>query len=169
MTPRDAAKAAAVARSLRREILAGTYDEDGKLPSRTELAKQFRVSPESASAAVRLLAAEGWASVEHGRGAFLRPRRLFEVRVEVPRSAGDVLHNELALAQSVEVGARDEPALETVHAVQVDQRAARVRVSVAATSAAMAGEIAERLVWSAPGWSWDGWDLAGSSVTAAPA
>lgn len=177
MTPRDAAKAGAVASTLRSEILAGAYDDDGRLPSRTELATRFteqargyKVSAESASAAVRLLAAEGWVSIEHGRGAFLRPRRLFEVWVTVPPPAitGAGLRDEWSLTQSVEVGARDEPAVERVQSVKIDEDGACVEVAVTATSPAMAGELAESLVWSAPGWSWEAWDLAAASVIARP-
>jgi DNA-binding transcriptional regulator YhcF (GntR family) len=168
MTPTEAASAAAVARKVRAEILSGKYDEKGRAPSRADLKREQGISLENASVVLRMLAAEGWVTLEQGRGSFLRPRRLFDVWVEVPRPDIRVV-DRTALWESADAGAGDEDAVKVVRSVRVDDEAVRVTVAVTATSAAMAALIGEALVRSAPGWSWDGWDLAGASVTARPA
>lgn len=170
MTPTEAASAAAVARKVRAEILSGKYDEKGRAPSRADLKREHGISLENASVVLRMLAAEGWVTLEQGRGSFLRPRRLFDVWVEVPLpTTGGRLVDRTALWESADAGARDEDAVKNVRSVRVNDEAVRVTVAVTATSAAMAAQIGEALVRSAPGWSWDGWDLAGASVTARPA
>lgn len=172
MTPKEATQAAAVASKERAAIINGEYDDNdkGRAPSRAGLAKKHKISLENASVVLRMLAAEGWVTLEQGRGTFLRPRRLFDVWVEVPLpTTGGRLVDRAALWESADAGARDEDAVKNVRSVRVDDEAVRVTVAVTATSAAMAAQIGEALVRSAPRWSWDGWDLAGASVTARPA
>lgn len=172
MTPKDAVTAAAVAAIVRAEIIAGVHDERGRAPSRAELKRDHKISLENASVVLRMLAGEGWVTLEQGRGSFLRPRRLFRVDVVIARP-GDISWRggeaaELDAAVAAAAG-RDDAVRTAVAATS--PTAAIVSLDVTAVSPARAGDIAEGLVWSvdAEAWSWEGWDLAGASVTARPA
>lgn len=176
MTPREAASAVQVAAEVRAKILAGEYDATGRAPSRAELAakqpKGYGISLANASVVLRMLAAEGWVTLDQGRGSFLRPRRLFQVDAEigrpadVPRRPGE----SSALEAAVKAAARADPAVRGAGAA-TNAAAASVSLDVIAVSPARAADIAEGLVWSVDDdtWSWDGWDLPGASVTARPA
>lgn len=172
MTPKDAVTAAAVAAIVRAEIIAGRYDDKGRAPSRAELNRNHKISLENASVVLRMLAAEGWVTLEQGRGSFLRPRRLFRVDAviarpeDVPWRDGEAAELDAAVAAA----AVQDDAVRTAVAA-TSPSAAIVSLDVIAVSPARAGDIAEGLVWSAKtdAWSWDGWDLAGASVTARPA
>jgi DNA-binding GntR family transcriptional regulator len=172
MRPREAASAAAVARMLRAEILAGVYDADGKVPSRVELANRHRVSPETASVVLRMLAAEGWVTLDQGRGTFLRPRRRFLVSAMVERTEGAApLVNgpgqlQQAIAAAVQAAAEAEPAAISAEASASPEHA-HVLLTVQAVSSATAMAVAEGLMESMrEPWSWDGWDLPAPNVSA---
>jgi hypothetical protein len=172
MTPKEAASAAAVAREERKAIIAGEYNQKGRAPSRADLKEKHKISLENASVVLRMLAAEGWVSLEQGRGSFLRPRRLFRVDVVIERPAGVPLRDgEAALLDAaVAAAAKEDHAVRTAVG-GTSPAAAAVSLDVIAVSPARAQLIAEGVIWSArtEDWSWDGWDLAGASVTARPA
>lgn len=172
VTPKEAASAAAVAREVRKAIIAGEYDEKGRAPSRAGLKVEYGISLENASVVLRLLAAEGWVTLEQGRGSFLRPRRLFRVDAVIERPEGVPWHEGEAprLDSAVAGAARELEAVRTAVA-GTSPGGAAVSADVIAVTPARAQIIAEDLIWSArtDDWSWDGWDLAGASVTARPA
>jgi GntR family transcriptional regulator len=64
-----------VADRLRLAIMTGEYQPGEALPSETQLATQFGLNRTTINKAIRLLAAEGLVTVEHGRGSFVRQRR----------------------------------------------------------------------------------------------
>jgi Bacterial regulatory proteins, gntR family len=174
MTPREATQAAAVAAKERAAIIGGEYgnSEQDRAPSRAALAKKHKISLENASVVLRMLAAEGWVTLAQGRGTFIRPRRLFRVdavigRPEgIPWGGGEQLRADEAVAEA----ARRDEAVRTAVA-GTSRSGAAVSLDVIAVSPARAQLIAEGVIWSArtEAWSWDGWDLAGASVTARPA
>lgn len=63
-----------IADDLRRAILDGSLPPGGKLPSRHELARQYKVSDRVAVEAVRLLVAEGFVEARSGSGSYVRHR-----------------------------------------------------------------------------------------------
>ncbi len=64
-----------VADRLREAIIAGKYPAGQALPSESVLAEQYGLNRTTINKAVRLLAAQGLVTVEHGRGAFIRQQR----------------------------------------------------------------------------------------------
>lgn len=174
MTPKEATQAAAVASKERAAIIGGEYgnSEDDRAPSRAELKEKHKISLENASVVLRMLAAEGWVTLAQGRGTFIRPRRLFRVDMVIGRP-GDVPWEEgeasLADAAVSEAAKRDDAVRTAV--AGTSPGGAAVSLDVIAVSPARAQIIAEGVVWPArtKAWSWDGWDLAGASVTARPA
>lgn len=173
MTPREAASAVEVAAKVRGKLLAGDYDAKGRAPSRADLAREFKISLANASVVLRMLAAEGWVTLDQGRGSFLRPRREFRVDAVIARPQGRARREgeEGALREAIGAGAAGSPAVAEVISAGTDDASALIRLRVVAVSPARAGEIAEDAIWEAraEGWSWDGWDLAGASVSARPA
>jgi DNA-binding transcriptional MocR family regulator len=172
MTPREAASAAVVAQELRSEVLAGSYDADGKVPSRADLKERFGISLENASVVLRMLAAEGWVTLEQGRGSFVRPRRLFRVEVRVPRATPRVRSDETgALLTGLERSAASEPAVRGDLLPESLDAEMRVSMIVEAVDSPRAAALAYAVTGAArtPYWDWDGWDLAGASVHAEPA
>jgi hypothetical protein len=174
MTPREATQAAAVAAKERAAIIRGEYDgsEKGRAPSRAELAKKHEISLENASVVLRMLAAEGWVTLAQGRGSFLRPRRLFRVDAVIERPEGAPWGEGEArrVDEAVAAAQRRDDAVRTAVAGSSPAGVA-VSLDVIAVTPGRAQLIAEGLIWSArtDDWSWDGWDLAGASVTARPA
>ncbi|HEV2375432.1 MAG TPA: GntR family transcriptional regulator [Streptosporangiaceae bacterium] len=67
-----------IADDLRRSILDGLLAPGDRLPSRAELARQYKVSDRVAVEAVRLLAAEGLAETRSGSGAYVRRRPVMQ-------------------------------------------------------------------------------------------
>jgi len=63
-----------VANELRGAIRAGQYAPGDQLPSETELVERYQLSRPTIRRAIAVLTAEGLVVVEHGRGAFVRPR-----------------------------------------------------------------------------------------------
>jgi DNA-binding transcriptional MocR family regulator len=170
---KDAIPAADVARQLRAEIIGGDYDEERRVPSRTHLKERFGISLESASVVLRMLAAEGWITLEQGRGSFIRPRRPYTVTLDIPRPAGVPAGAEVpgALLDAVVKAAEDEPAAYPgTAAAGALGRGAGVPVvmRVTAASAPHAAAIAYDVTAGARGWSWSGWDLTGASVHVTP-
>lgn len=185
MTPRERATAAAVAADLRARIYADEFPLDERMPSRTEIAEQYRISPESASVALRMLAAGGLVELVQGRGTFVLKRRTYWAEAVVPRSRDgyEASADDLAIATAaLEAAVSTEPAasgLETSyrHATDWPARLAapalRVLVSAStggpeATGLAQAVAVALAVVSTAlrpvPGW-----DLSGTTVEARPA
>jgi DNA-binding GntR family transcriptional regulator len=173
MTPREAASAVSVATQVRVKILAGEYDAKGRAPSRADMARDYKISLANASVVLRMLAAEGWITLDQGRGSFLRPRRLFRVDVAVARPAGATRRDgeEEALLAAIEAAEPASPAVAGLSSAGAGDDTVVICLDVIAVSPARAAEIAEDVIWSARGdaWSWDGWDLAGASVSARPA
>jgi len=64
-----------VADQLREAIVAGEYPPGQALPSESVLAERYGLNRTTINKAVRLLAAQGLVTVEHGRGAFVRTQR----------------------------------------------------------------------------------------------
>jgi DNA-binding GntR family transcriptional regulator len=63
-----------IADDLRRSILDGTLAPGARLPSRHDLARQYKVSDRVGMEAVRLLIAEGFAEARSGSGTYVRRR-----------------------------------------------------------------------------------------------
>lgn len=57
---------------LRSALRAGQWAPGQQLPARKDLAAAFRVAPMTLDKALRILQEEGYVSVEHGRGTYVR-------------------------------------------------------------------------------------------------
>jgi GntR family transcriptional regulator len=80
MTTPPVARYQQVADRLREAIVVGEYPPGQALPSESVLAEQYGLNRTTINKAVRLLAAQGLVTVEHGRGAFVRiPRPVMHV------------------------------------------------------------------------------------------
>lgn len=168
MTPKDAASAAELARALREEILRGEYDEAGLVPSRMAL-KERGVSAETASVALRMLAAEGLIRLEQGKRSVVLPVHRYEVTVKVPSEPRKPVKE--AFRAKAERRARvqedDDPAV-SVTVVAPDNGWLRITLAVTAADSGRAAARAMAVAaYACP--AGDGWDLAGASVTARPA
>lgn len=64
-----------IADSLRTSIQAGDFTDGDRLPSESELMRQFGVARMTVRSAFQVLQQEGLAAAEHGRGVFVRHRR----------------------------------------------------------------------------------------------
>lgn len=169
MTPKEAASAAALARELRDRILRGDYGEGTIMPSRLALKDELRISAETASVALRMLAAEGLIRLEQGKRSVVLPVHQYEVTVMVP-SAPRRPVEEAARAKAerrVRVQEDDDPAV-AVTAVDPDNGQLRVTLAVTAADSGRAAARAMAVTVYACQ-AGDGWDLAGASVTARPA
>ncbi len=62
-----------IAAFLRAKIVSGELPPDTKIPSHIALAGQYKVSPETAAKAVRILRDEGLVQVVPGYGTFVLP------------------------------------------------------------------------------------------------
>jgi GntR family transcriptional regulator len=90
MTTPPVARYQQVADRLRDTIVAGEYLPGQALPSETVLAEQYGLNRTTINKAVRLLAAQGLVTVEHGRGAFVRiPRPVMHVSTSYVTQVGD--------------------------------------------------------------------------------
>jgi DNA-binding transcriptional regulator YhcF (GntR family) len=159
-----------VAAGLREQILSGKLLPGAKLSAFSVLASELRVSQATISAAVNQLADEGLVRIEHGRSTVVLARRRFRVAVEIARPEDDGPRDADALSAAVGAAAAAEPAVSAIESARVLGSSVEVTAIVTASSPARAGAITEAVVWSARGrWSWDGFDLAWSTVTAAPA
>lgn len=175
MKQREAVSAASVAKTLRAEIIAGDYDETGKVPSRTGLSGRFGISPENASVVLRMLESEGWIKLEQGRGSFLRPRHEYSVTITLPASGAvsPSPDGPEGLETAVRKASEEEPAARwpgPANRARGRDGLASVDLAIEAASPPYAALIAERVLIAAElhGWSWDGWDLARATYTAKP-
>ncbi len=90
MTTPPIARYQQVADRLRQAIVAGEYPSGQALPSESVLAEQYGLNRTTINKAVRLLAAQGLVTVEHGRGAFVRiPRPVMHVSTSYVTQVGD--------------------------------------------------------------------------------
>ena len=90
MTTPPVARYQQVADRLREAIVAGEYPPGQALPSESVLAEQYGLNRTTINKAVRLLAAQGLVTVEHGRGAFVRiPRPVMHVSTSYVTQVGD--------------------------------------------------------------------------------
>jgi len=71
-------------------ILSGDLHSGERLPSTRELARRFRVHPNTISAGYRQLVREGWAEYRHGSGVFVRTNN------EVPTTPAQILDRHLS-------------------------------------------------------------------------
>jgi DNA-binding transcriptional regulator YhcF (GntR family) len=71
-------------------ILSGDLHSGERLPSTRELARRFRVHPNTISAGYRQLVREGWAEYRHGSGVFVRTNN------EVPTTPGQILDQHIS-------------------------------------------------------------------------
>jgi diguanylate cyclase (GGDEF)-like protein/PAS domain S-box-containing protein len=78
--------------ALRRRILAGEFELDGKLPPQSELAAHFGVALLTMRQALARLEQEGLVSSEQGRGTFARARLSATQKQAVVATQGQVLH-----------------------------------------------------------------------------
>jgi len=169
MTPRDAASAVEVARRLREEILRGDYAGTGTVPSRVELGKRHDVSAETASVALRMLAAEGLISLEQGRRSRVLPVRRYDVTVVLGMAAPIRSEDVRRAERRAQVQEDDDPAVTGTEVFwAADARTVRVGATVTAADPGRAAARAMTLAAAAcpPD---AGWDLAGATVTARPA
>jgi GntR family transcriptional regulator len=167
VTPGEAASITAVARKLRGEIYEGKWPVGQKVPSRQQLAKDYTISPESAGVVLRMLSGEGLVSLQQGSGTFVLPRHRFTASVTVPRDGAT--GEAKGVAAAVRKAEAAEPAVSGAEAVPGWR--IRVTMTVECADAGRAAVIALAVVRAAHGgrWTWDGWDLDGASVEAAPA
>jgi GntR family transcriptional regulator len=90
MTTPPVARYQQVADRLREAIVAGEYPAGQALPSESVLAERYGLNRTTINKAVRLLAAQGLVTVEHGRGAFVRiPRPVMHVSTSYVTQVGD--------------------------------------------------------------------------------
>jgi DNA-binding transcriptional regulator YhcF (GntR family) len=159
-----------VAAGLREQILSGKLPAGSAIDGYSIMARNLKVSQATISAAVNQLADEGLVRIEHGKQTIVLARRKFRVAVEIARPEDDGPRDADALTAALTAAAAAEPAVSAIESARVLRSSVEVIAIVTASSPARAGTIAESLVWSARGqWSWDGFDLAWSTVTAAPA
>jgi GntR family transcriptional regulator len=71
-------------------ILSGDLRSGERLPSTCELARRFRVHPNTISAGYRQLVREGWAEYRHGSGVFVRTNN------EVPTTPAQILDQHIS-------------------------------------------------------------------------
>ena len=71
-------------------ILSGDLHSGERLPSTRELARRFRVHPNTISAGYRQLVREGWAEYRHGSGVFVRTNN------EVPTTPAQILDRHIS-------------------------------------------------------------------------
>lgn len=64
-----------IAAALRKDIAAGAYGDDGRLPGEKALAAQWKTSTATTSSALRWLEREGVIEIRRGVGAFVRSRK----------------------------------------------------------------------------------------------
>ena len=168
MTPDEATSAAELARALRERVLRGTYAAGSAVPSRSVLAKDSGLSAETASVALRMLAAEGLIRIEHGKRSVVLPVRTYGTEVVVPfkERISDDVH--ARAKRRILVQADDDPSIG--EGVVVGNSGDWLRIWLPVT-AADSGRAAARAMavtaYACP--AADGWDLTGASVTARPA
>jgi putative hydrolase of HD superfamily len=61
-----------IADDLLRQIAAGEFGQEGKLPTEVQLANEYRVSPGTVREALNVLRSKGLIETRHGKGSFLR-------------------------------------------------------------------------------------------------
>lgn len=71
-------------------ILSGDLKPGGRLPSTRELARRFRVHPNTISAGYRQLVHEGWAEYRHGSGVFVKSNN------EAPTTPAQILDQHIS-------------------------------------------------------------------------
>lgn len=71
-------------------ILSGDLQPGERLPSTRELARRFRVHPNTISAGYRQLVREGWAEYRHGSGVFVK------TNVEAPKTPAQILDQHIS-------------------------------------------------------------------------
>jgi DNA-binding transcriptional regulator YhcF (GntR family) len=71
-------------------ILSGDLRPGERLPSTRELARRFRVHPNTISAGYRQLVGEGWAAYRHGSGVYVKSD------AETPRTPGQILDRHIS-------------------------------------------------------------------------
>ncbi|QRP47348.1 GntR family transcriptional regulator [Amycolatopsis sp. FDAARGOS 1241] len=74
-----------VAGDLRKKIAVGHYAPGEQLPSERELVETYSVSRPTVREAVNMLRSEGLVTSEHGRGVFVRPPAIVQVRMAATR------------------------------------------------------------------------------------
>ncbi len=86
---------------MRREILAGVFGPDSRLPSIRELAVELKVNPNTIARAYQDLANEGVIYFKRGQGAYVSPKSsddlLKQARQEMAKHIGEII----AIARSM--------------------------------------------------------------------
>lgn len=96
-----------IADQLRSDIQCGEREPGTQLPSESQLMAKYEVSRVTARRALGVLATEGLAAAEHGRGWFVRSKPLAEVtRVEIISELGRLVV--LPAVRDVRIDVQDE-------------------------------------------------------------
>ena len=165
MPPYDAVSVPAqVAASLRRKIYAGEYPPGTALPSAADLAAQYGRSRALMSQALGRLAAEELVSAEPGRGTFVRPRRVYQAVVEIPRTGNQQAREKHRLTRDAKLAADADEAIQRI-SVETGSAQAKLLVTVECASPARAASVAYTAARTA---CWNGWELAAASIAAGP-
>jgi DNA-binding GntR family transcriptional regulator len=155
---------AQVAATLRRKIYAGEYPPGTALPSATDLAARHGHSRALMSEALGRLAAEELVSPERGRGTFVRPRRVYQAVVEIPRIGRREAREQHRLARDAGLAGDADEAIRRI-SVETGAAQAKILVSVECASPARAVSVAYAVARAA---CWNGWDLAAARIAAGP-
>lgn len=156
-----------VAELLRQAILRGEYRPGEQLPSRTALAEEHGVSPESAGLALRALRDEGLVSLEQGRGTYVRPLRVYEVEVTVACRAARPEAAARRLERALGKAARAEPSVRWLALAEAANGRAMVTARAGASGQAAAVGAVLRALREAGGGDWD-WDGAAGRFRESP-
>lgn len=166
VNPSEAATITAVAAIVRGRILRGEY-KDGKVDSRQQLAKDHRISPESAGVVLRMMRDEGLVTLEQGRGTYVCELRAYLVTVTMtgPLAYGLADRAWKPIEHRMAAAERAEPAVTGLDlATEMDQW--EWQMTVRSADPARAGLIGLSTVIKAAG---EGWDFSSARVTAEPA
>ncbi len=103
-----------VARTLKEEIVGGTYMVGSLLPTEEELCRRFSVSRYTVREALRLLRDDGLVSSRQGAGTIVVP----------PRATGSDIHQVMSINDLLAIGAGTRFVIESIRTVTIDARLA---------------------------------------------
>ncbi len=86
---------------MRREILAGTYIADSRLPSIRDLAVNLKVNPNTIAKAYQDLASEGIIYFKRGQGAYVTPRTTEDLNSEAENEISRRIVEVIVIARSM--------------------------------------------------------------------
>lgn len=168
MNESEAITIAAVAATLRAEIIAGKYSgkddagKDRKVPSRNDIGERFGLSAESGGVVLRMLAAEGLIRMMQGRGTYAEPVEPFRAVVTVRRRDGAAPTAKWAEELCGRLGKLGEADLSSPDVVAAGPEA-DIALTVTARDAGYAGARASAIVRELLG----AWEITGTAVSPA--